>query len=259
MDFLKKHYEKIVLSIALLAVAVAAFLLLQEVGKVKEQLDASLTARTTKKGAVLPPLDISTNELALKRVSNPVRFQFDGDHNTFNPGTWDKTADGIRRKMGKGGLGGLVVSRVVPLNLVVAYTGVASVTENARYQFSISREYEKQPAKRRPVITSLTVGTKNDVVFLRDVRGPKEDPTELVCELIETGEQFILSKTRDYRKPLGYAVDLRYENKDILAKRVDDPVTLSGVSYKIVAIGKDELVVSAPNQVRTTIPAVPPQ
>ena len=108
-------------------------------------------------------------------------------------------------------------------------------------------------------MTSLTVGTKNDVMFLRDIKGPKEDPVELICELLETGERFVLSKEKDFRKPLGYAADLRHENKDFPAKRVDDSVTLAGVAYKIVAIGKDELVVSAPNQVRSTIPAVVPQ
>ena len=39
MDFLKKHYEKIVLSVVLLAVAVAAFLLLVDVNQVKDTLE----------------------------------------------------------------------------------------------------------------------------------------------------------------------------------------------------------------------------
>ena len=38
MDFLKKHYEKLVLSVVLLAVAVAAFLLTVQVGNVKQTL-----------------------------------------------------------------------------------------------------------------------------------------------------------------------------------------------------------------------------
>ena len=78
-------------------------------------------------------------------------------------------------------------------------------------------------------------------------------------QLIETRERFILTKEKDFRKPFGYAADLRSEGKDFPAKRVDDALNLSGVTYKIVAIGKDELVVSAPNQVRTTIAAVPAQ
>jgi hypothetical protein len=256
MDFLKKHYEKVVLSVVLLAVAVAAFLLLIEVNRVKESLEASLTQRTTKKGAGLPPLDLSTNELALKRVLQTQRIQLDGEHNTFNPGTWDKGPDGLRRRNSKGGLGGLTVKNLNPLNLVVTFTGVAGVADAPRYQFSVSREFEKTPAKRRPVVSSLSVGTKNDALLLREVKGPKEDPTELVCELSETGERFVLTKEKDFRKPYGYAVDLRHENKDFPGKRVDDSISLAGVTYKIVAIGKDELVVSAPNQVRTTIPAV---
>lgn len=56
MDFLKKHYEKLVLSIVLLAVAVAAFLLTVEVGNVKQTLADQLQQKIVKKGAVLPPL-----------------------------------------------------------------------------------------------------------------------------------------------------------------------------------------------------------
>ncbi len=256
MDFLKKHYEKIVLSVVLLAVAVAAFLLLVDVNHVKETLESQLTQRTTKKGVSLAPIDLSTNEMALKRVAETFRMQLDGEHNTFNPGTWDKTQDGLRRRSGKGGLGSLEF-RPKALNLIITYTGVASVADNPRYQFSVIREFEKLPAKRRPVISSLSVGSKNEVLVLREVKGPKEEPTELVCELVETGERFTLSKEHEFRKASSYAADLHHETKDFPGRRVDDSFTISGASYKIVAIGKDELVVSAPNQVRTTIPAVP--
>ena len=40
---------------------------------------------------------------------------------------------------------------------------------------------------------------------------------------------------------------------DFPQKRVGDSITLSGAVHKIVAIEKDELVVSAPNSVRTTV------
>jgi len=257
MDFLKKHYEKLVLSIVLLAVAVAAFLLTVQVGNVKQTLADQLQQKIIKKGAVLPPIDLSTNQAAAARAAARIKVVLDGQHNTFNPGAWEKTPDGLRRKPGKAGLAGLSVARVIPLNLVLNFKGVAGVADNFRYQISVSREFEKLPAKRQPVITSLTVGSKDNLLQLVEVKGPKEDPTELLCELIETRERFVLTKEKDFRKPFGYAADLRSEGKDFLAKRVDDALNLSGVTYKIVAIGKDELVVSAPNQVRTTIAAVP--
>jgi len=42
---------------------------------------------------------------------------------------------------------------------------------------------------------------------------------------------------------LTYAI----EKKELLGKRVDDTIMLSGSNYKIVAISKDEVVVSDPD------------
>ena len=259
MDFIKKHYEKVILSVVLLAVAVVVFLLTVEVGAVKDELAEQLIQKTVKKGASIPPLDLSTQKLVVARSSQPLRVVLDGPHNTFNPGTWEKAGDVVRRKQGKAGLAGLAISRIIPLNLVITYRGPVGVADNPRYQFSVAREFEKAPTKRQPVITSLTAGSKDSVLSLVEVRGPKEDPTELVCELVETRERFILSRTKDFRKPGGYAADLKGDGRDYLARRVDDVLQLGGITYKIVAIAKDELVVSAPNQVRTRFPVLASQ
>lgn len=257
MDFLKKHYEKLVLSVVLLAVAVAAFLLTVEVGNVKQTLADQLQQKIVSKGAPLPPLNLSTNEAVAARASTQLKVVLDGEHNTFNPGAWERSGEGLRRKPGKAGLAGLTIARVIPLNLVIAFTGVAGTEEAPRYQMSVTREFEKLPAKRRPTITSLNAGAKDALVQILEVKGSKMDPTEIICELVETRERFVLSKEKVFRKTFSYAADLRSEGKEFPGKRVDDPLVLSGVTYKIVAIGKDELVVSAPNQVRTTIAAVP--
>ncbi len=259
MDFIKKHYEKLVLSVVLLAVAVAAFLLVVEVGNVKQMLADQLQQRTTTKGAPLKPVDLSTNQAVVNRLAARIQFSLDGDHNTFNPGTWDKSGDGLRRKPGRAGLAGLTITRVTPLNLVIAYKGVAGTEEEPRYQFSMTKEYEKQPSQRRLQTFSLTQGAKDRGIQLIEVRGPRSAPTELVCELIDSRERFVVGPDKDFKKAFGHSADLRSEGRDFPAKRVDDSLVLAGVTYKIVAIGKDELVVSAPNQVRTTIAASPAQ
>ncbi len=259
MDFIKKHYEKVILSVVLLAVAVVVFLLTVEVGAVKDELAEQLIQKTVKKGASIAALDLSTQKMVVVRSSQPLKVVLDGPHNTFNPGTWEKAGDAMRRKQGKAGLAGLSILRIIPLNLVITYRGPVGVADNPRYQFAVAREFEKAPAKRQPVITSLNVGTKNNVLSLIEVRGPKEDPTELVCELVETRERFILSRAKDFRKPVGYAADLKGDGRDYLARRVEDILQLGGTTYKIVAIAKDELVVSAPNQVRTRFPVLASQ
>jgi len=85
--------------------------------------------------------------------------------------------------------------------------------------------------------------------------GGFEATTNFVCELISTRESFQLTKGKSFRRTQGYAADLRYEadRRDFPQKRVGESITLSGAVYKIVAIEKEELVVSAPNSVRTTV------
>ena len=112
MDFLKKHYEKLVLSIVLLAVAVAAFLLTVQVGNVKQTLADQLQQKIVKKGAVLPPINLSTNQAIATRAAARIKVVLDGPHNTFNPGSWEKTPDGLRRKPGKAGLAGLSLALI---------------------------------------------------------------------------------------------------------------------------------------------------
>ena len=102
---------------------------------------------------------------------------------------------------------------------------------------------------------SLTEGAKNDLFLLREVHGPKDNPTEVVIELIEGGDHATLTKEKPFVKGLAFSADLRYEleNKTFAGKRADETVTLSGTPYKIVAIDADAIVVSAPNKVRSTI------
>lgn len=250
MDFLKKHYEKIALAVVLLGVAVAAFLLTIEVGNIRQSLADQLQQRARKKGKELKLVDLTTNELALRRAAGGITLELDGPHNTFNPGTWEKSGDSYRRKAGRGILDLLEYSRAVPLSLVVSFSGVAGLADAPRYQFSVAREYEKLPAKQRPVVASLSPGTKNDLFVLREVKGPPDNPTELVCELLETGERFVVKKDAPYRRTVSYAASLKYEGREFSNKRAEESINAGGVTYKIVAIAKDELVVSPPNQTR---------
>jgi hypothetical protein len=259
MEFLKKHYEKIILSVVLLLVAVMAFFLIVEVGSVSESLKEQLAAKTLAKKAPLKPYDLTTNEATLAAVAKPGLVVLAGpDHNTFNSTTWRRGQSGlIEPSAPRPGVGPehLQYRRANPLYLDISFSSVAGTSDAPRYQFSITREYERTPNKRRTTANSLTAGTQNDLFLLKEVKGPKEEPTEFVCELLETRQTFSVTKAKPFRKVMGFSADLRYEadRKDLPQKRVDENILLSGVSYKIVAITDDELVISAPNFLRTTI------
>ena len=91
---------------------------------------------------------------------------------------------------------------------------------------------------------------------LREIKGPKENPSELTIELVEGGIASV-NLAKPFTKVMGYSVDLRHEleKKEFLGKRVDETFTLDNVVYKIVAITKDEVVVSDPSSKRTIIRA----
>ena len=262
MDFLKKHYEKLVLGVVLLAVAGVAISLVLSVSQVREDLDKALQQLAGAKQKPLPPVNQATNEAALAGVAkhSPVVLGAP-DHYTFNPVTWARASNGrLEPTRGRADMGaaGLTYVNSHDLYLEINFSAVAgTLPEAPRYQFSIRREYEKNPKLRQSIVESVAVGSesKDQIFKLLEVRGPKEEPTDFICELVSSREQFVISKTKNFRKTQGYSADLRYdaEKRDFTQKRVGDSFTLSGAVYKIVAIEKDELVVSAPNSVRTTV------
>lgn len=255
---LKAHYEKIVLGVVLLGVAAMALFLTQAASSERGRLDEQLNKRVTGKQGEAKPVDLAAGIASLERLSAPASVQLSAEHKTFNANTWVYKADGTITPAGDrpgSGTRGLNLVGTQPLNLSISFAAVAGTAEPYRYQFSITRDYERKADKRRPTVVSLTEGTKNDLFILREVHGPKDNPTEVVIELIEGGDRATLTKEKVFTKGMAFAADLTYpiENRNWARKRVDETIVLSGATYKIVAIAKDEIVVSAPNRVRTTI------
>ena len=141
------------------------------------------------------------------------------------------------------------------LNQYPPMTGVPVLRE------AIAQKVQAMYGRQYDAATEITVTagakTSDGTFVLREVKGAKEDPSELVCELVETGETFTVTKERPFTKAYGFSVDLFYQfaKQDFNGKRVDDQLSLSGSNYKIVAITKDEVVVSDPDtKKRSVIP-----
>ncbi|MCW5556717.1 MAG: hypothetical protein KIT22_02570 [Verrucomicrobiae bacterium] len=254
MDFLKKHYEKLILSVVLLVVAGTAFWLVQKVDTVRTTLAEQLNQTVGGKKKALKPADLTNDVVALQQLSQPYELELSKGHSVFNPIRWIRGTDGAPRP--DPGLDLASVVKLVdtkPLNLLVVYLGPTGTGDPYRYQFNVTREYDKKVSNRRSITVSLVEGTKNDWFYLREVHGPKDSAGEVVIELIEGGERATLQKDKPFARVRGYQADLKYEAKDFPARRVDDSINIAGTAYKIVAIGKDEVVVSAPNGTRTTI------
>ncbi len=259
MDYLKKHYEKLVLFVVLFGLAASAFWLTNQVGAIRTTLEEQLRTATGGKQKSLPRADLTNASVALARIGGNYQVVLDGEHKTFNPARWIKSGDGYRRQSDKAVA--VVVGKVGPLNLNLTYTGVAGTPENIRYQFTVEKAYEKLPAKQRPLTVSLTEGTKNETFMLREVKGAKESATEVVVELVDGGAKVELVRDKTFSKVFGYAADLKVENsnREYPKRRQDDSVNVNGTSYKIISITPEEVIFEAPNKTRTSLkPAATP-
>ncbi len=257
MEFLKKHFEKILLSVVLLALAVAAAALPLKVSSVYQTLQ-DIKTRLIKKGAKqMPPLDLSTNETLLARLDRPPPLKLSVEHNLFSPVKWERRPDGTLRKLlpHEHGPSAVRISNIVSLTLTINYQGLVGASAPARDRFSVEKQAAARATDRSPKTAFAQVGQKNDTFMLKDITGPPESPTELVLELSDDKTVASVSTNKPFKRVAGYMADLLYppENKFFNNKRVGDKVNLSKVDYKIVSITDSEVILEDPTTKRTPI------
>jgi len=101
---------------------------------------------------------------------------------------------------------------------------------------------------------------KNEGFTLVAVKGPPENPDQLVLKLADTGATNSLSKSQPFRRVDGYSADLKYppENYSRTGQRVGDHLAFAGDDYNIIAIDKNEVILLAQsNQKKYTLPYAP--
>jgi hypothetical protein len=114
---------------------------------------------------------------------------------------------------------------------------------------------EKQAAatsgqrNKRQSLCSMNPPSKNETFTMLEVKGKPEDPSQIVVQLNDTGEKAVITKEEPFRRVDGYMADLHYdpEKKTWAKRRVNSlpPLSLNGEEYNIVAINRNEVVLSA--------------
>src|SRR5437764_229433 len=95
MDFIKKHYEKILLGVVLLGLVGALGYLPFKISNEKDKLREMSDQVTRPNVKPLTNLDLTIPEASLKRVNSaPVAYDFSTTNKLVNPMTWQKTPDG---------------------------------------------------------------------------------------------------------------------------------------------------------------------
>jgi hypothetical protein len=146
MEFLKKHYEKVLLGVVLLGLTVGVALLPILISAKRADLDQK---RTSGRPNVKPltNLDLTLEDSALQRVQSHVLLDFTTKHNLLNPVQWQKMPDGRLFKIQTGsetGAGALEVTEIKPLYLVLSFN---APTANG-YFIGVEKQAATEPGKR---------------------------------------------------------------------------------------------------------------
>jgi hypothetical protein len=252
MEFLKKNYEKLLLGIVLLGLAGAVACLPFLIASENEKLKKAAEVVTNPRVKPLTNLDLTVPELALKRVGTPAMIDFGPPNRLFNPMPWQKAADARLIPVSKVGPTALVVTNITPLYLRLSLDSVTppDVSGNATYIIGMEKPGATAAQKIRSQFScTINPPTKNKTFLMLEVKGKPEAPSEIVVQMLDSGEKAVISTNKPFQRVEGYTADLRYEpekkhwdNCRVGARQMP---SFNGEEYNIVAINKDEVVLAA--------------
>jgi hypothetical protein len=181
-----------------------------------------------------------------------------GEHNLFNPVTWQKRPDGGLVKMTDTGPNAVEVQEIRPLRLMLAFDSVEGTPQEVQYQLSFLNEAQ-HAGKPTPRIAA--VKQKNNMFTIEEVIGETNNPTALKVLIAGDRDAVTIAPGKPYERTIGYTADLKYLPAQKLWKnqKVKDELPIGGETYNIVAITQNEVVLSAKSNKKQTILEYKPQ
>lgn len=255
MEFLKKHYEKILLGMVLLGLAAVVVFLFLWISSEKQKLEEKSSSLINRPARPIDPL--KNYDGVLQGASTPLLLDFSATNRLFNPVKWQKAPDGRLIKINRNeqiGPKALTVTNITPLYTIVTLDSVQTNETGARYAIIVEHEAATTQALRKKRYFA-SPGGKTEAFVLNEVKGQPDEP-ELSLTLSDTGEKAPVSKAKPFKRVDTYMADLKYdpENKPFKKYRVGMPIAFGGEEYNIVAISDKEVVISAKsNNKKTTI------
>lgn len=245
MQFLKRHYEKIILCVVLLGLGAAVIWMGQAIAQIQTDTPEPPPQG---KGKPIAPLDLSTDKLAMAEVANSPPVVLSGDHNLFNPVTWRRKPNGELMKILRTGADALVVTNVTPLYTVIAYDHPSP--NGGVYIFNVQEHSGRKTAE----YASKDKKTKSGLYIVRGIKGAVDSPDAIDLEIPETQEHVWVTQDKPYKTIDGYTADLVYppESRMFARQRVNDTLTLDNEQYKIIEITNDLVRVQSINSTKVT-------
>ena len=254
MQFIKKNYEKVLLALVLFGLVVAVgflpFLIMSEKAAQEDRRNTQFAFHVEP----LPPLDTNRFDAVLEMATSPLRIDFTTTNRLFNPVRWLKGPNGPIKVPPGGELQKLLeITKINPLYLIITLDTVNTLETGTRFGISVEQQGAAQANRRGKRPYYVSVGDKKDAFTVREVKGLDTDSPTLILELPDTGERISISKGKEFRRVDAYTVDLKSEGRNYPNRRVGDRIVVQNESYNIVAIGENEVVMSAPNGKKYTI------
>jgi hypothetical protein len=262
MDFVKKHYEKVILSAVLLGVVgfliYLPFVISYEDSQMRDMRDKNIHPPVKP----LPPVDLTRQTGISQRLKTPANFDFSTTNRLFNPLEWKRRPDGTLFPIRSGNETAAIVTKITPLYLIITFDSVETNGVAPRYVLGVERQGADKPALRRKQQRYVSPGEKKDSFTLTEVKGDPADPSGLVLKLTDGGDMVTVSKDKPFQRVENYAADLKYDlekpPKNYAGLRAGSRISFGGEDYIVVAVDADEVILSAQsNQKKTTLPYVP--
>ena len=263
MELIKRHYEKVILSVVLLGVVGFLVFLPLIISHDQEELKRLIDDSTTsKKVQPIPDLDLTRQAAISKRVASTSKFDFSSTNRLFNPLEWKKRPDNTIYPVtsaNETAASAAVVTKITPLYFMITFESVETNGLAPRYVVGVEHQGADKPALRRKQQRYISAGEKKDSFILTAVNGDPADPGGLVLQLTDTGETVTVSRDKPYQRVEGYSADLKYElekpAKNFAGLRSGSRISFGGEDYIVVAVDADEVILSAQsNQKKTTLP-----
>jgi hypothetical protein len=256
MDFIKKHYEKVLMGVVLVGLALAIAFLPFKIANERQKLEELGTSLINRPAQPLTNLDLTAATAGLQRLAIPASVDLERTNKVFNPMTWLKKNDGVLIRKDKAGPASAYATNFTKLYTRISFDSISvSADSTVKYVIGVEKQAALSPAARPKKQSYMKVGDKNDMFTLSSIQGPADNPTNLVLTLNEAGDTALVSREQPFQRVDGYTADVKYdvEKKSWPNRRVGAALILQNEEYKIVAIGSNEVVLLAPNQKKWTV------
>ena len=259
MDFLKKHYEKVLLGVMLAGLIGVLVFMLFYIATDTEAMNQTRESLTNPRVTELTNLDMTIQDAAMTRSKSPYELDLETVNKLFNPMNWEKNLDGTLILAKKTGVQVAVVTNIAPLYTIVSLESVVKNDIDTNYVIQVEHQAASTLAKRRPARHYISINEKpgpNDAVALRQVKGPGDNPEELVLKLSDKDEPVTVATGKPYTQVEGYMADFNYppEHKAFKGKREGDRISFGGTDYTVVEVNSNELILQdLSNQKKTSL------